>query len=187
MLPFLFLALIYGLQAAKKFLDNWDIPLIRNPFMILMVLLLVVNLANSNIWRIIEPSRYAAVKDYRMIKHALAQVPPDASIAALSALIPHIPKRKNIYMLPEIDDAEYIIFHSEINLWPYRADEFSKFMQRLENEKTYICVFQKGEFVIYKRSEKLNLSQNRKQVPNKFSTCPQLLWPRSGGVIPDPS
>jgi len=154
LIPFLFMALIYGLAEAKKFLDRQKIPLIRNPFLVLMVVLLMVNLTNSNFWRIIEPSRYEAFKDYSMVIQAVNQVSPDASIAALSALIPHIPKRKNIYMLPEIDNAEYIIFHSGINLWPFRPQEFSKFVQRLENEKNYICVYRKGEFVIYKRSDK---------------------------------
>ena len=152
LLPFIFLSLIYGLKAIKKFFERRNIPLIKKPLLIILVILMVVNVANSNFWRIIKPSRYEALKDYKMVSQAISKIPLDASVAALSALIPHIPKRKHIFMLPEVDEAEYIIIHSGINLWPYREEELLKFMQRIENEGRYRLIIKEDEFQIYSRT-----------------------------------
>lgn len=67
---------------------------------------------------------YSALKDCKIVKKYINSIPPDAPVASLSALIPHIPKRKNIYMLPEMDKAEYIVIHTGINLWPSKKEEF---------------------------------------------------------------
>jgi len=152
LLPFIFLSLIYGLHAVKKFFDRRNLPHIRKPFFIILVILLLINIANSNFWRIVKPSRYEALKDYKMVTQAISQIPPDASVAALSALIPHIPKRKRIFMLPEVNEADYILIHSGINLWPYQKEELLKFIQRIENEGSYKLIFKEGKFIIYKRT-----------------------------------
>jgi hypothetical protein len=62
----------------------------------------------------------------------IGKIPPQASVAAQSALIPHIPKRKSIDMLPLGIGNEYIIVHGGVNLWPYKRSEFDNLLHDLE-------------------------------------------------------
>lgn len=160
LLPFIFLALIYGLKNIKDFFEGRRKGRLKKAFLVILVLLLLVNLPNSNFWRIIRPSRYSALKDYKQVKQLINQIPKDASVAALSAIIPHIPKRKNIHMLPEMNEAEYILVHSGINLWPYKEGEFLNFLKRIEREKKYTCVFEKGKIKLFRKAEVLNHTEN---------------------------
>jgi len=126
LLPFVFLSLIYGLKNIKFFLEKKFSSRAGKIVGFILILLLVANLANSPFWRIIRPSRYRALGDYGQVARAISQIPGRLhSVAALSAIIPHIPKRKGIFMLPEMGEAEYILIHSGINLWPYTREEFS--------------------------------------------------------------
>lgn len=148
-LPFLFLALVYGLKNIEKLLSKSK--KMAKIFIFLLALLLIINVFNTK-WNLLRLSRYSAVKDYKIVKECVVDIiPRDASVAALSSLIPHIPKRKNIHMLPETGEAEYILIHSGINLWPYEKEEFLNFLKRLEDEKKYICIYQKGEIKLFKK------------------------------------
>lgn len=40
----------------------------------------------------------------------LSQIPTDAVVSASSHLLPHLAQRKSIYLFPEVNDAEYIVF-----------------------------------------------------------------------------
>jgi len=154
LLPFIFLAFLEGLKNIKKFFYQLRGGRFRKVFSLILILLLAINLANSSFWRVIKPSRYKALGDYWSVKKIIDQVPPQASVAALSAIIPHIPKRKNIFMLPETDEADYIIVHAGINLWPYTKEQFSNFLARIEKEKRYICVYQEGEIKFFKKKQR---------------------------------
>jgi hypothetical protein len=78
-------------------------------------------------------------------------IPADASVASLSAIIPHIPKRKNISMLPRLGDADYILVHSEINRWPFSVDEFQSFLEDLKTSDVYEQVVQTGDVFLFRR------------------------------------
>jgi uncharacterized membrane protein len=151
LLPFIFLAFLNGLKNTKQFLADRMGARSQKVFSLIVISLLAINFANSSFWRIIQPSRYKALGDYPQVRQIIAQVPPQASVAALSAIIPHIPKRKNIFMLPETKEADYIIVHGGINLWPYTREQFLNFLARIEREKKYLCLYQKGEIRLFKR------------------------------------
>jgi len=151
LLPFIFLSFIYGLKNLQNFFEKQKPVLLKRAFVLIALLLILTNMMNSNFWRIANPSRYENIRDYQKVKQIIHQIPPDASVAALSALVPHIPKRKKIFMLPDLDDAEYILVHSKINLWPYKKEEFQNFLRRIEHEKKYKCIDQSGEIRLYKK------------------------------------
>lgn len=151
LLPFIFLSLTYGLKNVKDFFQKIKMGKFIKLFLVILILLLFINLANSNFWRIVKPSKYKALKDYKHVAKIIDQIPRKASVAALSSLIPHIPKRKNIYMLPETGEAEFILVHSGINLWPYKEEEFLNFLNRIENEKRYSRIYQHGDIKLFKK------------------------------------
>ncbi len=118
-------------------------------------LIVLVNLANSNIWRIANPSRYSHLRDYHDVRQAIDLIPVEASVAAQSALVPHIPKRRDIYMLPETGEgpksAEYVLVHTGVNPWPYQKAELLNFVARLRSDKSYAVLREIGDLVLFKK------------------------------------
>jgi len=147
-LPFLFLGLIYGLKNIEKifFKSKRHFKI----FIMILVLLLAVNLANTK-WNLLRISRYSSIKDYKTVKEFINFIPRDTSVAALSSLIPHIPKRKNIYMLPETNDAEYILIHTGVNLWPFKKEGFENFINKLSSQIEWTCIKECEKIKLYKK------------------------------------
>jgi uncharacterized membrane protein len=152
MLPFLFLALIHGLKAFQDRLAFWKPERKRKVFAAAVLLLLAVNLANSNFWRIIQPSRYRALADHGRVHSLMKRIPDEASVAAQSALIPHLPKRKAIFMLPDQDDADYILVHPGLNPWPYTGEGLATLVASLDGGKRYVLLARDGEVRLYKKA-----------------------------------
>lgn len=50
-------------------------------------------------------------------------IPRDAAVSAMSDLVPHLSARKDIYLFPIVNDADYILFDtdSRANFWPYEG------------------------------------------------------------------
>lgn len=151
LLPFLFLALVYGLKNVKNALSTRVAGKDRMGLFALGTLLILGNLANSSFWRIIQPSRYKALSSYSDVKRLMTMIPPEASVAAQSALIPHLPKRKAIDMLPAFNQDDYVLVHGGINPWPYTREEFQKFLRSIEERQDYGLIKRKGEVRLYKR------------------------------------
>ena len=147
-LPFLFLALVYGLKNVESRLKKWNKP--AKILVYLCALICLINLANTK-WELLKFSRYSGLKDYRAVKSVIASIPGDASVASLSAIIPHIPKRKNISMLPRTNDAEYILVHSGLNLWPFTEEEYARFLDTLESGKSYVCVARTDRIRLFRK------------------------------------
>jgi len=152
LLPFLFISLVFGLKNVQSFFNRKRQKKVRNLFLVIFVLFVLINLTNSNFWRLISPSRYKAIKNYKTVSQIIKKIPEDASVAALSAIIPHIPKRCDIFMLPETGDTEYILIHSGINLWPYTKKEFLNLLKRLESGEEYSCIYQKGDAKLFQKN-----------------------------------
>jgi uncharacterized membrane protein len=152
LLPFLFLALVHGLRAFLNRLSFLKPGLRRKVFAAAVILLLVANLANSSFWRIIPPSRYRALADHGRIHSLMKRLPDGASVAAQSALIPHLAKRKAIFMLPDLAAADYVLVHSGVNPWPYTSEEMSMFIAWLETGGGYVLLAQEGEARLFKKN-----------------------------------
>jgi hypothetical protein len=56
-----------------------------------------------------------------VVSSFFSQVPRQASVSAVSDLVPHLSDRKTIYMFPTTEQAEYILFdaHPKADFWPY--------------------------------------------------------------------
>ena len=76
-------------------------------------------------------------------------IPAQASLAAQSALIPHMPKRKAIFMLPATGEAEYILLHLQLNPWPMSTAQLRELDGRLQHSAEYRCLFSSGGLRLY--------------------------------------
>ncbi len=150
-LPFLFLGVIYGLKNVRDHMPSRSAKSGRLAMNLIVLVLVLVNLANSNIWRIIRPGRYKALSSYGEVKKMMERIPAEASLAAQSALIPHLPKRKAIDMLPAHHHNEYVVIHTGVNPWPYRRDELDRFVEKMEKDHDYALLEQRGQARLYKR------------------------------------
>lgn len=114
LVPFLYLGTVGSLARLQR--QKW--PRLRSrPATVLAALLLVGCFAGTR-WNLLRPSRYAALAHREAVAAALDLIPPDASVAAQSALLPHVPKRREIWMLPSVGDAEFILALPPVNPWP---------------------------------------------------------------------
>jgi len=149
-LPFLFLAFLFGLKKVESLIEKKKKP--QKILVTISACIFLINLVNTK-WELLKFSRYSALKDYKTVENYILSIPREASVASLSAIIPHIPKRKNIHMLPKTGGAEYILVHSGINLWPYERQEFDVFLKELSAEKEYACVAKSGGILLFQKRQ----------------------------------
>jgi hypothetical protein len=117
----------------------------------LVIVILVVNVANFK-WNLFTPGKFRFIHEYTAIKHCLAMIPPKASLAAQSALIPHMPKRRVIFMLPETGEAEYILLHLQFNPWPMETAQLRELDARLQHSAEYSCQCSSGYLHLYRKN-----------------------------------
>jgi len=57
------------------------------------------------------------------IASLLAHVPADASVSAMSDIVPHLTTRRTIYLFPDVADAEYLLLDTapQANFWPHEG------------------------------------------------------------------
>lgn len=89
--------------------------------------LIVAALASAYAFSPISPARGELLPQRTAHMDALdrviAQAPADASVSALSDLVPHLSNRRDVYLYPTINGAEYILFDADTraNYWPYEG------------------------------------------------------------------
>jgi uncharacterized membrane protein len=148
-LPFLFLAFVYGLKNIGVRLNRRKKS--KKIFVAICVSICLITLANTK-WELLKPSRYSGLEDYKALKKVIESIPRDTSVASLSSIIPHIPKRKNIVMLPQTADAEFILVHSGLNHWPFSEEEFARFLENLESDENYVCILSDDRIQLFRKN-----------------------------------
>ncbi len=86
--------------------------------------------------------------------YILSLVPKDKSTATQNNLVPHLSLRKEIYVLPTINKADYILFdlhqgQDRFNFYTLNYDEIKNLKNSLPEE--YSLINQRGEAYLYKR------------------------------------
>ena len=89
----------------------------------LLVVVLAMNylygpLISKNGIRVHMPDRHDAV-----IAGFVAQIPREASVSALSDIVPHLTARRTAYLFPDVADAEYLLLDTDprANFWPHEG------------------------------------------------------------------
>jgi uncharacterized membrane protein len=149
LLTFLFLALLHALarlnQASRKGGSFHPAK-----FTLILNLLLFLALVNFK-WNLLAPAEYRHIREYAAIHNCLEQIPEQASLAAQSALIPHISKRRSIAMLPETRSAEYIVLHRGLNPWPLNKTQLHEWEDSLQRSAKYRCLCSSGGLRLYQK------------------------------------
>lgn len=150
LLTFLFLALLQALAGLKQRQEQ-DTSRHKIKFAWILSLLLVFSLVNFK-WNLFVPGKYRNIRDFAAVMTCLKLIPPRAALAAQSALIPHVPKRRAIAMLPETAGAEYILLNLDLNPWPLDLNGLRELDRRLQNSANYRCICRTGALRLYRKS-----------------------------------
>jgi len=150
LIPFLFLSFIYGLKRIK---DKCEVKNKSFIFRGFLILLLIINIFNTK-WNLLDLSKYKLIKDHEIISRYIDKIPLDSSIASQNVIIPHIPKRKNIKIIPEIDNVDYIIIHTQANPWPISKIDLVKLKNSVFANKDYKCLSKTEHIFLFKRKTK---------------------------------
>lgn len=154
-LPFLFLAFAQGLKRIKiKSNQSKHLFLKKKLWKILIITLVVFGVTNTK-WNLFNPKKYQAKKSYYALVKIKKEIPQSASIAIQSCIVPHIPKRKKIFILPQDGTANYILLNSNLNPWPMNTEELIKYQDKLLKSFEYSLISENQGFLLFKKDIQL--------------------------------
>jgi uncharacterized membrane protein len=120
MVPFVFVLAVFGLQRLNRRAYN---PLA------LAVAILAIGLAMNYSYGWVAGKRagkfpHAGQHDATLTRF-VAEIPNQASVSAMSDLVPHLSNRDSIYLFPVVNDAEFILLDSSVtaNFWPFTSGD----------------------------------------------------------------
>jgi uncharacterized membrane protein len=80
---------------------------------------------------------YTSPKEVRHIRELIREnIPPDANVAAMQDIVPHLAYRKNISIFPYVRQAEYIVFLLNGNKYPLKGEKFILEKDKYLNDST---------------------------------------------------
>lgn len=144
--PFLFIAIPFGLSMMGEKAKKLKTRLLTT----VCILMLLVNIFNFK-WNLLSFSKYSNIGDYSSVKELIDKIPADASVSSQSSLIPHIPKRENIYILPNIEHADYVLIKDDINKWPMSSSEFEEIKMKLYSDSEYKVIGANDATLLFKK------------------------------------
>lgn len=65
------------------------------------------------------------------LHQVLRLIPDDAPVAASSAILPHLALREKIYQFPDLEDAEFAVFHLHHDTYPYSPEKFNEELHKM--------------------------------------------------------
>lgn len=86
----------------------------------------------------------------------IKSVPSNVSVAAQNSMFPHVSQRNEIYLLPEISNAQYIVvdFEDGPNKFsPLTMKEMGELVNRLTSSNSYTIITQKGKALLLHRKD----------------------------------
>jgi uncharacterized membrane protein len=125
--PWLAWATMYGLLYARQGLARTALLTVQGATHTLSWLLLAVALG----WQLfygyspiaLNPPHWEITAHDRLAARFLAQIPPEATVAAQGKLYPHLSNREIAYQLPDVNGAEYVLFDVTTGTWPVHPND----------------------------------------------------------------
>jgi hypothetical protein len=103
--------------------------------------------------RAFNPARYASDEHVQIGQEVLAQVPPDAAVAAQSRLAVHLAARKRMALFPWLDQSwtpqMILLDEKDTNPYPLTPDRLKKFIREYEARPTYKIVLERDGYFIF--------------------------------------
>jgi len=103
--------------------------------------------------RFYQASHYKKDYDVKSIHQALKEIPKEAVVSAIPVYTPHLALRENIYTLPCIRDAEYLVFSQAEKMYPYSDEKYLSLTNIWLADSTWVIDTQIDDFYILKKKE----------------------------------
>lgn len=110
---------------------------------------------NQPLWDLFEPEHYRMTPMHLAGRRALSVVPPDASVVAQSAILPHLSHRLHIYELKAgAPDADIVIASTGLSPYPNESPDAITSLIDERVRQGYSVVFEDRGWIVLKRSTK---------------------------------
>lgn len=149
LLPILFFAAAVGLERFKGRKRQWATFYLLVMSVIGYWLYSPVSLARG-----FQPERFTVTQHARLGEAILARVPPNASVSAQDALVPHLSHREEIYLYPrKVDEAQYIALDTQGRYYPLTPDPYEKAFQELLANPNYRILTEADGYFLFQQVE----------------------------------
>lgn len=99
----------------------------------------------------LDPPHWEITAHDRLAQRFIAQIPPDAVVAAQGKLYPHLSDRQWAYQLPDVNDAEYVFFDATTGGWPVHPNDIWAIAQKLLASGQYGVLDAADGYLLLKR------------------------------------
>jgi uncharacterized membrane protein len=111
---------------------------------------------NQPLWDLFDLGHYRPTAVHLAGRRALQLVPADASVVAQSAIVPHLSRRNEIYVLePEAPDADIVIASMDLNPYPNGSSEAIRALVRERRTRGYSVVFDELGWIVLRRAPQI--------------------------------
>jgi len=87
----------------------------------------------------------------QVVRSLMAQIPPEASVSAQDELLPHLSHRREIYLFPTIEDADYILMDRLGSTYPLKTEDYEVFWQAAQDPYEYDKLYDDNDFLLLRR------------------------------------
>jgi uncharacterized membrane protein len=99
-----------------------------------------------------KPAFYAITPAARAGGHSMALIPPDASVVAQGAIIPHLGHRPLLYVLDQhAPDADYVVTSEQFGVWPLDTTEQLRVLIDDRRQRGYSTILEQDGWLVLHR------------------------------------
>lgn len=154
--PWLAWAALYGMIYLRKI--TYHVSRITHqgaisyfPTVILLAVALAWQLFHGFSPLALDPPHWEITAHDRLAQRFIAQIPPEASIAAQGKLYPHLSNRLIAYQLPDVHEADYVFFDATTGTWPVHPNDIWALAQDLLRSGHYGVLDAADGYLLLKR------------------------------------
>lgn len=89
----------------------------------------------------------------QVIRSLIEQIPAEASVSAQDELLPHLSHRREIYLFPTVNDADYVLMDRLGSIYPLQAEDYEVFWQASQDPPGYSIVHNDDGFLMLRREQ----------------------------------
>ena len=103
-------------------------------------------------WKLFDPDSYRAEEIHLAGRRAVAAVPPAASVVAQGMVVPHLSRRREIYVLqPGAPEADVVIACPRLNPYPNDSGDAISALIDERRRRGYRVIFEEGGWIVLRR------------------------------------
>jgi len=167
-IPFIFFTAVMGYKNLPQTLAKYK------KLVCYMLIILAIISTTSAIIKTINNHKFLIPSNYpenTTLNNLIKKIPPKASVATMSHIISHLTQRKEIWLFPNINNAEYVLFDFSVNSdpWPLKREEVFSLFENFIIDKKYGVLEHEGCYVLLRNGS--NAMKNKKTFMEVKKKC----------------